>query len=295
LERGLVTHLTRLTRLCARRELALSNDPDVLPSAGASLRVLELAYDGDERGQAAVEALLPVAAGLVALDIGESFLTPADAARLAAVLPRDIPRLHIATWDQSMWSVLPTTHLELEVLPADLTLLAGASRLERLSVKEIPVADPAALAAALQALPRLRSLDLGDDCHRAFTPAPPLPAGHPAAPVAAAPAGGGAGNAPPTAEAIGAFVAAVAGLPSLRELSLAGFRIGRRAKAALLQAAPRLSALRLVVRGLPTRPVDGKAVAELAAQLRAAAGPGALSLEVRAWHPPIRVGGREVS
>jgi hypothetical protein len=280
LESGLLTHLTRLTRLCTRRRVRLPNDPAALPSAGASLRVLELAHDGYGGHRAAVEALLPVAAGLEALDVGESSLTPAEAARLAAVLPRDIPRLHIATWGQRAWSALPITSLELRDMPADLALVAGASRLERLSLETISDADPTALAAALQALPRLQVLRLGGGLHRAFEPAP-LPEGGPAAPLAAVPAGAGAGDAPPTAKAVGAFVAAVAGLPSLRELGLAGFHIGREAKAALLQAAPRLSALRLAVCGLGDRKV-----AALAAQLREAAGRGTLPLlEVDAWSP----------
>jgi hypothetical protein len=267
LEPGLLTHLTRLTRLCTRPDLMLPNDPDALPSAGSSLRVLVLACDATSAGhepRPCIEALLPVAAGLDALDVAEWHLTPGDAARLAAALPRDIAQLRIKADDPSLWAALPLTGLTLEFLPADLALLAGPPRLWQLSVSIVEGVDPAALAAALQALPRLRALQLGDGWHRPFQPF-----------AWGADAGAAA---PPTAEAVDAFVAAVAGLPSLRELSLEGFHIGRKAKAALLQAAPRLSALRLAVSG-----TTNEAAAALAAQMRAAAGRGALSLAVRAW------------
>jgi hypothetical protein len=278
IEPGLLTHLTRLTRLCTRRDLQLPNDPAALPSAGASLRVLELASDLDDERGLCVEALLPVAAGLEALDIGEARLTAADAARLAAALPREIARLRIASTSRRdsacVWAALPLTHLELYSPPADLALLAGASRLELLSVSTVSGAEPAALAAALQALPRLRALQLGSEYLRAFEPPPTA---HYAAPVATAPAGTGAQDAaPPTAEAVDAFVAAVAGLPFLRELSLTGFHVGDEAKAALLKAAPRLSSLRLFAC------LSDEAAAGLAAQLRAAGGRCALSLEERA-------------
>jgi hypothetical protein len=270
----LLTHLTRLTRLCTRMDLVLPNDPAALPSAGGSLRVLELACDGDEEREASLEALLPVAAGLEALDVGRSYLDAADAVRLAAALPRDIARLRVRTDDARVWSALPLTHLELRDLPDDLALLAGASRLEWLSVWTVSGAEPAALAAALQALPRLRVLQLGSKYERAFEPT--ASSAHSAALAAAAPTGADAGDAP--AEAVDAFVAAVAGLPSLRELTLTGFHVGDEAKAALLEAVPRLSALRLSACGL-----SDEAVAALAAQLRAAVGCGPTSLEVCAW------------
>jgi hypothetical protein len=284
MEAGMLTHLTRLTRLRTRRDLQLPNDPAALPSAGGSLRALELdsdaaGYDSDLNPRACVEALLRVAPGLEALEINDSSLNPADAARLAAALPRDIARLRIKTNDARVWSALPVTHLELEGQPPeDLALLAAATRLERLSLSSLVGVEPAALAAALQAMPRLRELQLGNDWQRAFEPVPPLPA-YMAAPVAAAPAG----VAVPTPEAVDAFVAAVAGLPSLQELSLTGFHISGEAKAALVEAAPRLSALRLLVCGL-----SADAASALAAQLRAAAGRGGLSLEVRAWGPRRR-------
>jgi hypothetical protein len=272
LERGLLTHLTRLTRFCTLPRVLLTNDPAVLPSAGASLRVLELACDGNEEDKASIAALLPVAPGLEALDVGASRLTAADAARLAAALPRDIARLRVATVHERVWAALPITILELQDLPADLALLAGASRLERLSVSTISGVEPAALVAALQALTRLRALHLGDYFwgRRAFEPRK-RSRGNAAAPAAAA----AAAHAPPTADAVDAFVAAAAALPSMRELSLDGFYVGGKAKVALLQAAPRLSALRLSACGL-----RAAAAAALAAQLRAAAG-HALSLYVR--------------
>jgi hypothetical protein len=262
----LLTHLTRLTRLST--PVVLSDDPAVLPSAGASLRVLELVRDRLYDHDACIEALLPVAAGLKALDINNARFTAADAARLAAALPRDIARLRVGTSDERVWSALPVTVLELHSPPADLARLARASRLERLSVSTVSGAEPAALAAALQALPCLQALDIGDGRSFAFKLS--------AAPVAAAPAGAGARDAPPlAADAVDAFVAAVAGLPSLRELGLKGVYIGSKAKAALLQAAPRLSALRLSVCNL-----SDDAAAGLEAQLRAAAGRSPLSLEV---------------
>jgi hypothetical protein len=274
-EPGMLTHLTRLTRLRTRADLDMPNDPALLPSAGGSLRVIELVSDGDADHKACVEALLPVAAGLEALEIDESCLKPADAARLAAALPRGIARLRVAAWDERVWSALPITHLELELPPANLTLLAGASRLECLSIETVQGVEPAALAAALQALPRLRALDLGASGYRLFEP-DAAPAGGPAAPEAAALDGAGAVDA--FVAAVDAFVAAVAGLPSLRKLILGGCNVGRKATAALLEAAPRLSVLRLTVCGL-----DGKAAKRLSNRLRAAAGRGALSLKVRAY------------
>jgi hypothetical protein len=276
IEAGMLTHLTRLTRLRTRRDLQLPNDPAALPSAGGSLRVLELAsdaggYDRHFQPKACLEALLRVAPGLEALDVGESSLTPADAARLAAALPRDIARLHIKTYTGRMWSALPVTSLELEGQPPeDLALLAAATRLERLSLSSFVGVEPAALAAALQALPRLRALQVGNDWRRAFEPVVSV--------YASAPQAAAARAAAPTAEAVDAFVAAVAGLPALRELSLTGFHIRGEAEAALLEAAPRLSALRLSVCDL-----WAAAASELAARLRAAAGRGALSAEVRTW------------
>jgi hypothetical protein len=275
---GLLTHLTRLTRLCTRPDVLLANDPAALPTAGGSLRVLELAGDAaagyypDPRPRACVDALLPVAAGLEALDLGDSSLTGADVARLAAALPRDIARLRIKASDELAWSALPVTSLDLDHPPADLALLAAAApRLERLSLGRVAGVEPAALAAALEALPRLRALQLGNDWHRAFEPVVPARAAAPEAAAArAAP--------PPPAEAVDAFVAAVAGLPSLRELSLTAFDFGRKAQAALLEAAPRLSALRLAICG-----ASAEEAAALAARLREAAGSGVLSLEVRKW------------
>jgi hypothetical protein len=155
-------------------------------------------------------------------------------------------RLHIRPMNEhaTAWAVLPVTSLDLLHLPADLAPLARASRLERLSVHSASGAVPAALAAALQALPRLRVLQLGNKRERAFS----------------------------RHKASDAFVAAAARLPSLQHLSLAGFSLGAKAKAALLAVAPRLSALRLEACGL-----SAEAAAGLAAQLRAAAGRGALS------------------
>jgi hypothetical protein len=290
-EVGLLTHLTRLTRLCTGHDVRLPNDPGVLPTAGGSLRALEIASDksGDfDDPQACVEALLPVAAGLEALDVGASRLTPAQAARLAAALPRDIARLRIAIDDPGewrrkkygcgAWSGLPVNELELECPPADLALLARATRLERLSMRTLSGAEPAALAAELRALPRLRVLQLGDA--NKFDERRPLFAdGAAAAAAAAAPNDSDAEEgAPPPAAASDAFVAAVAGLPFLRELSLRGIYVGDEAEAALLLAAPRLSALHLWVCGSSDNMVAG-----LAARLRAAAGRGALSLKVRKW------------
>jgi hypothetical protein len=127
---GLLTHLTRLTRLCIRpyassehNAIRVPNDPAALPSAGGSLRVLELARDYAGRSsrdpRVCIEALLPCA-GLKSLRIGKSRMGVADAARLAAALPR----------------------------------------LERLVVDRVEGAPPAALAAALRALPRLTTLQL---------------------------------------------------------------------------------------------------------------------------------------
>jgi hypothetical protein len=265
LEPDLLTHLTRLTRLCISRfdasevnAIRVPNHPAALPSAGGSLRALELAHDYAEldpqQARASLQALLPVAPGLESLVIGDSCLAPADAARLAAALPRDMAWLHINPRNDSAWPLLPVTSLELDRAPADLALrLAGASRLERLIVGSAHGVPPAALAAALQALPRLRALQLGTE-HTMFYAHPP------AAPPGVA------------SESSAAFVAAVASLPSLQHLSLAGFSIGGEAKAALLEAAPRLSALRLAACGLSL-----EAARRLAAQLRAAAGRGALS------------------
>jgi hypothetical protein len=280
---GLLTHLTRLTRLCTRPDVVLTNDPAVLPTAGSSLRVLELACDTadyaagndfNHNPRACMEALLPVAAGLEALDICESRLTPADAVRLAAALPQGIARLRINTDVDRVWSALPITSLKLGFVPDDLTLLAGAPRLGQLSVSSLVGVEPVALAAALQAMPRLRMLQLGDGWRRAFEEWSLFPPDAGEAP-------------PPTADAIDAFVAAVASLPHLLELTLAGFHIGSKAKAALLEAASRLSALRLAVCGL-----SGEATAGLGAQLRAAAGNGSLSLEVRAWVNRFVFGGQ---
>jgi hypothetical protein len=270
LERGLLAHLTRLTRFCTLPRAVLPNDPDVLPRAGATLRVLELACDRDKGGKASIEALLPVAAGLEALDVGDSRLTAVDAARLAAALPRDIARLRVVTIHERVWSALPITSLELKHPPDDLALLAGASRLERLSMSTVSGVDPAALAAALQALPRLRALQLGDWGRRAFDPRG-RSTGDAAAPAAAA-----AAHAPPTDDAVDAFVAAAAALPSMRDLCLNGFYVGGKAKAALLDAAPRLLSLSLSAYGLSAREA-----AALTAQLRAAAGRDALYLYIR--------------
>jgi hypothetical protein len=272
----MLTHLTRLTRLCISSfesceddaVIQVPNDPAALPSAGHSLRVLELARDyeweGHQHERGSIEALLPLAAGLESLVIRDSRLSPAAAARLAAALPRDMARLHIGPRRGSRaWAALPVTSLLLDRPPADLALLAGAARLERLIVESVSGTKPAALAAALQALPRLRVLQLGTiDC-RAFN--------------LGATSGGGAA-APPdgAAKASDAFVAAAARLPSLQYLSLAGFYLGRRAKAALLEAAPRLSALRLWACGL-----SDEAAPRLSAQLRAAAGRGPLSAPQR--------------
>jgi hypothetical protein len=274
LEPGVITHLTRLTRLCTRPAVLLPNDPAALPSAGGSLRVLELYRDAAghhyEPGPC-IEALLPVAAGLEALGIDDCRLTPADAARLAAALPQDIPRLQIKTIDARVWSVLPVRTLELEHPPADLALLAAATRLEWLSVSSLVGADLAALAAALQALPRLQALQLGSRWQLPFEP-DTFQTGQ--MPTAAEDAAWRAAQRP--AEAVDAFVAAVAGLPALRELTLSGFHIRGEAEAALLEAAPRLSSLRLAACGM-----CADATAALAAQLRVAN--GALSLEVGAW------------
>jgi hypothetical protein len=260
---GLLSHLTRLTRL-RLWGVYLPDDPDVLPSAGASLRVLELMCDGEDEGEAAIEALLPVAAGLDALDIHISRLTAADAARLAAALPRDMARMRVSNRrnsDPRVWSALPITDLFLREPPADLALLAGASGLEQLDVIYVWDVEPAALAAALQALPRLRALELNNGGFRAFEPDAP-------------------GHAPPD-DAVDAFVAAVAGLPSLRDLSLAGFHVGPRAEAALMQAAPRLSSLYLSVCGWTDEAADG-----LEGRLSAAAGRGVLLyLCVDVWAP----------
>jgi hypothetical protein len=260
LQPGLLTHLTRLTRLCICGQLRLPNDPAALPSAGGGLRVLELPrLSLCDPTWAPIEALLPVAAGLEALDINDLWLTPADAARLAAALPRGIARLHFAPrifrqpGADGAWAALPVTSLELERPPADLSLLAGASRLERLSVDMVSRASAAALVAALRALPRLRVLQLGMDFGHLF-------------------AGDQQARAP---GAFDAFVAAAVGLRSLRELRVSGCPLGGNAKSALVEAAPRLSALRLAHCGLS----DGEA-AGLAARLRAAAGRNALSLEV---------------
>jgi hypothetical protein len=280
----MLTHLTRLTRLCTKRDVRLPDDPDVLPTAGGSLKVLQLAtdltgYNDFSDPQACVEALLPVAAaGLEALDIAYSCLTPTEAARLAAALPRDIALLHVG-WNKGAWAALPVTSLELYRPPAaDLALLAAASRLERLSLTTLSGVDLAALAAALQALPRLRVLQLGDAYKYNRRP---LFADGAAATAAAAPDDGSDAEegVPPPVDACDAFVAAVvAGLPNLRELSLRGVYVAGEAEAALLQAAPRLSALVLWVCGL-----SADAAAGLAARLRAAAGRGALSLDVREW------------
>jgi hypothetical protein len=220
--------------------------------------------------RAPILALLPVAAGLEWLKIGDSRLKPADVARLAAALPRDIGWLHIGpTWDDFGWAALPATSLVLPRAPADHTLLAGATRLERLTVRDISAAAPAALAAALQALPRLRTLELGTSYYRPFC-APPT--GGPAAP---------SGDIP---EASDAFVAAVARLPSLQYLELAGFCIGDEADAALMAAAPRLSWLHLEACGL-----SAEAAAGLEARLRAAAGRGPMSAPMRP-HVDVRAG-----
>jgi hypothetical protein len=271
LKPGLLTHLTRLTRFCtSRSDARLPNDPAALPSAGGSLRALELDCDYEESIAAGprviLDALLPVAAGLESLDIADSRITPADAVRLAAALPRDMARLHIGTWSESSaWAALPmTTSLDIRRPPADLALLAGATRLERLTVGIVQGAAPDACAAALQALPRLRVLQLGTQYARAFRKGPP--------------SGGSAAAAPSGAEASDAFVAAAARLPSLQYLGLSGFHVGYQAEAALLEAAPRLSALRLEACGL-----SAEAAAGLAAQLRAAAGRGPLS---SGQHPP---------
>jgi hypothetical protein len=64
--------------------------------------------------------------------------------------------------------------------------------------------------------------------------------------------------------------------------------VGGEAKAALLEAAPRLSALRLVACGLGAEEAAG-----LAAQLRAAAGRGALSEGQR--QPGKRAWGRNIN
>jgi hypothetical protein len=264
IEPGLLTHLTRLTCLRIRGDVCLPNDPAALPSAGGSLRVLELARDFEDENRAdppaSLEALIPhIATGLEALDINDSCLTASDATRLAAALPRGMARLHIVPrWGldiQGAWAALPVTSLTLPRLPADLLpLLAGASRLERLSLRSVPGDAIAALVAVLRALPRLRVLELGERWSQLFT---------------------GDGGAPVAPEAVDAFVEAVAGLPSLRELRVSGCPLGGHATTALVEAAPRLSALRLAHCGLS----DSEA-AELAARLRAAAGCNALSLDV---------------
>jgi hypothetical protein len=278
-----LSHLTRLTRLCIPSDgiyrfntVQILNEPDALPSAGGSLRALEVACDyevnthGPNDPLVCIEALLPVAAGLESLDLGDSWMSRADAARLAAALPRDMARLHmeprsnrhvaVATRHVA-WALLPVSSLEVVCPPADLNVLAGASRLERLIMHNVAGTAPAAMAAALQALPRLRTLQLSARDGRVFD-----------APVT------GGWEAPPgaTAEPSDAFVAAVARLPSLQHLGLAGFHIGGEAKAALVEAAPRLSSLRLAACGL-----SAKAAARLAARLRAAAGRGPLSARQR--------------
>jgi hypothetical protein len=131
LEPGMLTHLTRVTHLRLIRGVQLPNDPAALPSAGASLRVLEMLCDArdelpelsDEGStrppEAPIEALLPVAPGLEVLDIHESCLTAADAARLAAALPRGMARLQIGTRDKRVSAALPMTNPEPRSLPAD--------------------------------------------------------------------------------------------------------------------------------------------------------------------------------
>jgi hypothetical protein len=278
LESGLLTHLTRLTRFSTSRHafdfadtfkaktIRLPNDPAALPSAGGSLRAIELEQDYEGRNyehpRVCLEALLPVATGLESLDIAHSCLFPADAARLAAALPQEMAWLHLVPAvpdprNDFGYAVLPVTSLGLSRLP-DLNLLAGRTRLERLTVRSVSDAAPAALAGALQALPRLRMLQLGnlmEAVARKYAPST-----HTHTPSGTA------------TEPWDAFVAAAARLPSLRYLSLAGFYVGPEAKAALLEAAPRLSALRLADCGLSV-----EAAAGLAAQLRAAAGRGPLA------------------
>jgi hypothetical protein len=274
---GVLTHLTRLTRLCipscgifdTPNDIRVPNDPAALPSAGGSLRVLELGFDDGgnhwEHPRVSIEALLPVAAGLESLHIDDSALCPADAARLAAALPRDIAWLHIGPRHESAWALLPV------VQPAPLPPAGRPGPARRRDAAQAAdrgkrcrrCACRRGGGAAGAALPA--HFELGNSYHRAFFP------GAPSTGSQATPSG-------PAAEASDGFVAAVARLPSLRYLSLEGFRIGTKAKAALLEAAPRLSALRLVACGLT---VGGAAAA--AAQLRAAAGRGPLSA---GQHPP---------
>jgi hypothetical protein len=250
------------------------NDPAALPSAGGSLRALDLARDyetctdGPNDRRVCLEALLPVAAGLESLVIHDSWISPAEAARLAAALPRDMARLRVKTRRNDIaCAVLPVTSVEggsgVCPTPAGLARLAGASRLERLVLHDVTGAAPAAMAAVLRASPRLRTLQLGTEQQRAFD-------------LGASSTGGSAMPSAASAEASDAFVAAAARLPSLQHLSLTGFYVGGEANAALIAAAPRLSALRLVACGL-----SAEAAAGLAAQLRAAAGRGALSARRR--------------